>query len=95
MTQYVSRVLQKVFPISDNIFQSDLTAKMCKKFNSQDNFLRADQGRAKHCCQIGWIGCPIMQVCTQKATAKKIVERIFVVTSDALKIEPATEVKHY
>ena len=40
---------------------------MCKKFNSHDGFLRADQGRAKNCCQIGWIGCPILQV-AQKAT---------------------------
>ena len=25
-------------------------------------FLRADQSRAKNCCQIGWIGCRILQV---------------------------------
>ena len=38
------------------------TAKICKKFNSHYGFLRTDQGRAKNCCQIGWIGCPILQV---------------------------------
>ena len=40
-----------------------------KKFNFHDGFLRADLGRAKNCCQIGWIGCPIFQV-VQKATVK-------------------------
>ena len=44
-------------------------AKTCKKFDSHDGFLRADQDRAKNCCQIGWIGCPIWQV-DQKATVR-------------------------
>ena len=39
---------------------------MGKKLNSHGGFLRADQGRAKICCQMGWIGCAILQV-TQKA----------------------------
>ena len=30
------------------------TAKICKKFNSHRGFLRADQDRAKNCCQI-WL----------------------------------------
>ena len=42
------------------------TAKICKKFNPYDGFLRADQDRAKDCRQVGWIGCPILQV-AQKA----------------------------
>ena len=33
--------------------------KICKKLNSHGGFLRADQGRAKMCCQMGWIGCAI------------------------------------
>ena len=45
------------------------TAKICKKFNFHVGFLRADQGRAKYYCQIGWIGCPILQV-AQKATMR-------------------------
>ena len=32
------------------------TAKICKKSNSHNGFLRADQDRAKNYCQIGWIG---------------------------------------
>ena len=59
--------MTKFFPIFDSIIHANLTAKMCKKFNSQDGFLKADQGRAKNCCQIGWIGCLILQV-AQKAT---------------------------
>ena len=31
------------------------------KFNSHDGFLKADQGRAKNYCQIGWIGCPFLK----------------------------------
>jgi hypothetical protein len=38
-------------------------------FISHDGFLRANKGRAKNCCQIGWIGCPILQV------AKKVTVR--------------------
>ena len=52
------------------------TAKICKKFNFHDCFLRADQGRAKNCCQIGWIGCPILQV-AQKATMRFQISFIF------------------
>ena len=52
-----------------NIWQR--TAKIYKKFNSHDGFLRADQGRAKNCCHIGWIGCPILQV-AQKVDMKNI-----------------------
>ena len=33
--------------------------KMWKKLNSHSGFLRADWGRAKMCCQMGWIGCAI------------------------------------
>ena len=33
--------------------------KIWKKLNSHGGFLRADQGRAKMCCQMGWIGCAI------------------------------------
>ena len=54
--------MTKFFPIFDSIIHANLTAKMCKKFNSQDGFLKADQGRAKNCCQIGWIDCPILQI---------------------------------
>ena len=43
--------------------------KMWKKLNSHGGFLRAEQGRAKMCCQMGWIGCAILQV-TQKAMVK-------------------------
>ena len=31
--------------------------KIWKKLNSHGGFLRADQGRAKMCCRMGWIGC--------------------------------------
>jgi len=31
-----------------------------------DGFFMADQDRAKKCCWMGWIGCPILQV-AQKA----------------------------
>ena len=34
--------------------------KIWKKLNSHGGFLRADQGRAKMCCQMGWIGCAIL-----------------------------------
>ena len=37
-------------------------AKIWKKLNSHGGFLRADQGRAKMCCQMGWIGCSFLQV---------------------------------
>ena len=40
--------------------------KMWKRLNSHGVFLRADQGRAKICCQMGWIGCALLQV-AQKA----------------------------
>ena len=40
--------------------------KIWKKLNSDSGFLRADQGRAKMCCQMGWIGCAVLQV-AQKA----------------------------
>ena len=36
------------------------------KLNYDGGFLRADQGSAKMCCQMGWIGCAIFQV-AQKA----------------------------
>jgi hypothetical protein len=29
--------------------------------------MMADQGRVKRCCQIGWIGCPILQVHSSKS----------------------------
>ena len=44
------------------------TANICKKLNSHV-FLRADQVMAKHCCQIGCIGCPMLQV-AQEATVR-------------------------
>ena len=66
LTQYISRVVKYNKKSLDSIFHAYLTrkgtAKICKKFNSHDGFLRADQGIAKNCCQIGWIGCPILQV---------------------------------
>ena len=40
--------------------------KLWKKLNSHGGFLRADQGRAKMCCPMSWIGCAILQV-AQKA----------------------------
>ena len=43
--------------------------KIWKKLNSHGGFLRADQGRAKMCCQMGWIGCAILQV-AQKAIVR-------------------------
>ena len=43
--------------------------KIWKKLNSLGGFLRADQGRAKMCCQMGWIGCAILQV-AQKAIVR-------------------------
>ena len=84
MSKYVSRVhssgevQQKVFPIFDSIFHAYyLTrgpgkgpgAKICNEFDSRDVFLRADQGRAKYCCQFGWIGCSILEV-AQKASMR-------------------------
>ena len=45
------------------------TAKIWNKSNSHDGFLKTDQGRAKNCCQIDWIGCPILQI-AQKATVR-------------------------
>ena len=36
--------------------------KIWKKLNCHGCFLRADQGRAKMCCQMGWIGSAIWQV---------------------------------
>ena len=41
-------------------------AEMREKFNYHNGFFRANQDRAKIFCQIGWIGCPILQV-AQKA----------------------------
>ena len=38
--------------------------KIWKKLNSHGGFLRADQGRAKMCCHMGWIGCAFLQVAT-------------------------------
>ena len=81
-SQYVSRGVkykQKVFPIFDSIFHTYLTRGLqiyARKFNSHNGFLRADQGRAKNCCQIGWIGCPILQV-AQKATMRFQISFIF------------------
>ena len=43
--------------------------KIWKKLNSHGGFLRADQGRAEMCCQMGWIGSAILQV-AQKAIAR-------------------------
>ena len=43
--------------------------KIWKKLNSHGGFLRADQGSAKMCCQMGWIGCAILQV-AQKAIVR-------------------------
>ena len=40
--------------------------KIWKKLNSHGGFLRADQGKAKMCGQMGWIGSAILQV-AQKA----------------------------
>ena len=43
--------------------------KIWKKLTSHGAFLKADQGRAKMCCQMGWIGCAILQV-AQKAIVR-------------------------
>ena len=49
---------QKVFATFDIIFNEGI-AKICKKFNSHDGFLRADQDKATNCCPMDWIGCAI------------------------------------
>ena len=45
--------------------------KIWQKLNSHGGFLRADQGRAKNYCHVGWISCPILQV-AQKVDMKNI-----------------------
>ena len=64
ITKSLSNIWQRFWCLLDKG-----TAKICKNFNSHDGFLRADQGRAKNCCQIGRIGCPILQV-AHKATLR-------------------------
>ena len=44
------------------------TAKICKKFNSHDGFLRVNQEKEK-LQPDGWNGCPILQA-AQKATVR-------------------------
>jgi hypothetical protein len=75
LSQYVSRVVKynkKYFQYLTAFFMPTYLTRglqKFKKFNFHDGFLRADLGRAKNCCQIGWIGCPILQV-AQKATMR-------------------------
>ena len=38
------------------------TSKICEKFHSQVGLTKAEQGRTKNYYQIGWIGCPTLQV---------------------------------
>ena len=40
----------------------------------------ADQDRAKNCCQIGWIGCPILQL-AQKSHHEISISYIFLQSS--------------
>ena len=66
---YRGEIQQKVFPIFDSIFHAYLTRelqKIARDLLPTMAFLRADQGRAKNCCQIG---CLILQV-AQKTTVR-------------------------
>ena len=74
-------------------FISSMITKICKKFNSHDGFLRADQDRAINCCQMSWNGYSILQVAqivimgielnvsaiSSWKRHEKLLERIFVV----------------
>jgi hypothetical protein len=37
-------------------------AKLCNKFDLHSGFMQVDQVGAKKCCQMGRIGCAILQV---------------------------------
>ena len=37
-------------------------AELCNKFDLHCGFMRVDQDGAKKCCQMGRIGCAILQV---------------------------------
>ena len=54
-----------IFQTFDNLFYTFLIqgfqSTYVKDWNTYYNgFLRADQSMAKHCCRMGWIGCPTL-----------------------------------
>ena len=51
-------IQQNVFQTFIIIIHVYLIAKICRKFNSLAAFLMADQGSAKNCGKIVWIGKP-------------------------------------
>ena len=50
--------------------------------NYRGGFLSADQNRAKHCCQMGWIGCAIQQLAQKTIITIKFLH-IFVIPSSS------------
>ena len=60
--------VSNIWPLFSCLLDEEIP-KIWTKLNSHGGFLRADQGRAKICCQMGWMGCATLQV-TQKAIVR-------------------------
>ena len=50
----------KLFVLSLLYLIDAKNTKICKKFDSDNGILRADQDRAKDGCQMDWMCCPVL-----------------------------------